>query len=376
MRLLLIALGLTLFLNSTAQKAPTPLEALGKGLNSVEVSNFTSSFNHDKRVESFLAFLKTYKLDYLEDGVTLEYDAQMSLYKIVMFDSGYSYGRYQNELPFKLRWGQTLEEIEKEHSFLDEVSDNPYKRRQTNENYTLDYYFTSGRLSSLKITASNDLLKKELNTTFKAWGFRLLPDGLAVDGDVMSGSGTMTWGDNAAIYKGEWSYGLPHGKGEYSDTFGNKYNGEFKLGFFWGEGQFYSKQQNLSYTGAYVMGKRHGKGKISYSSKVGYVGDWFQDEMRGQGVYLMGTDYYYQGEMFNNNINGKGTLHTPDGRVSGTFKNGKPHGYCEQSTKDGLQSLNGNWRNGKKEGKFLLISGETETVKYYKNDIEVLHDTD
>ncbi len=374
MRLLVIAICSLVLSQANAQNI---LNALGKGLNTQEVDLVMKKLDHERKVESFLPYNKTYKLDFLNDGVVLEFDGQLGLYKITLFDSGYAYQSFKQELPNGIQWGYTLNQVEKVTGFLDEIKDNPYKRRSSNENFMVEYYFTAGRLSSMKITATNKYMQEQVPDLIKTWGFRLLPDGKAVAGDVLAGTGTMTWGENnAVIYQGEWSYGLPHGKGEYVDTFGNKYKGEFKLGFFWGQGDYYSESQNASYTGQYVMGKKHGKGKISYSAKIGYVGDWFQDEMLGSGVYLMGTDYYYQGQMSNNSINGRGTLHTPDGQVTGTFKNGKPHGYCEQSSTDGYIKLAGKWVNGKKEGKFILMSGEQETIKYYANDVEVLENTD
>ena len=74
-----------------------------------------------------------------------------------------------------------------------------------------------------------------------ATGIRLIPDGKKIDGNIVDGQGSMKWGDGVAVYKGEWTYGVPHGKGQYVDSFGNKYEGDFKLGFFWGQGKFYSK---------------------------------------------------------------------------------------------------------------------------------------
>ena len=85
----------------------------------------------------------------------------------------------------------------------------------------------------------------------------------------------MMWGNGAATYQGEWSYGLPHGKGQYIDSFGNKYDGEFKLGFFWGQARFFSETYKYSYTGEFVMGKKHNKGRITYANKTAYDGQWF-----------------------------------------------------------------------------------------------------
>ena len=363
--LLVIAYGLSL--SSIGQNTE---DLLGKGFNSKEVAKFTKPFSESN--ESFLPYLRTYKLDYPSNGISMEFNTDLALYRMVFYDSGHSYSQFKSELPFKLQWKMSLKQIEDKIGMLEEVSDNPFKKLYTKDEYITEFYFVDNRLNLIKITATDNTLKTTAKSVFSGWGFRLLPDGKALEGDVISGTGTMAWGNNAAIYKGEWSYGLPHGEGEYVDSFGNKYSGMFKLGFFWGEGDFYSKQDASSYSGNYVMGKKHGKGKVSYKSMVGYQGDWFQDKMEGYGTYVMGSKYYYVGNMRNNNFNGKGELNTPDGTITGKFRNGKPHGYCVQETSDGFQRLEGVWQNGIKQGEFKLTVNAITKTQYFENDIEII----
>ncbi|MBT8326265.1 MAG: hypothetical protein KJP21_00995 [Bacteroidia bacterium] len=368
-RVLLLVASFVVLSNVTAQ---SPLTYLGKGLNSLEVVNYTSKLERNETIESFLPFQKTYKLDYLSSGATLEYNSDMGLYRISMYDSGYTYNQYALELPYGLSWGMTESQIEAKIGNLEENRENPFKKLYTTDNDITEFYFLDGQISVIKVTATTQKLKEHYISVYRGWGVRLLPDGQYVSGDVVSGNGIMKWGKDIAIYEGEWSYGLPHGKGEYIDSFGNKYSGEFKLGFFWGEGAYYSKTKGYSYTGNYVMGKRHGKGKVTYVNKSGYDGGWFQDLMQGKGVYVMGTSYYYEGEMVNNNFNGKGYLKTPDGSITGSFKDGKPHGYCEQVSEDKTQAMKGNWVNGRKEGSFTLYAFGTEKKMYFENDIEII----
>ena len=220
--------------------------------------------------------------------------------------------------------------------------------------------------------ASQEFAVNSALNSVASWGLRLLPDGRVVSGNVLDGEGVMVWGENAASYDGDWMYGLPHGIGTYIDSFGNQYAGEFKLGFFWGVGSYSSAFYNYDYDGMFIMGKRHGKGEMRYQNGIKYSGDWVQDKMEGIGQYSMGAQYYYQGSMENNSFNGKGVLTTPDGYIKGKFKDGKPHGYCEQYSNQSSQTLSGYWQNGKKEGEFNLNAFGFDRKVIFKNDIEVM----
>ena len=206
------------------------------------------------------------------------------------------------------------------------------------------------------------------------WGIRLLPDGEAKKGNVIDGRGVMVWGNGQAQYDGEWSYGLPHGSGQYIDSFGNSYFGEFKLGFFWGHGKLRSNFYQFEYEGDFLLSKRHGKGEMIYQNGIRYTGDWFADLMQGHGVYSMGANYVYQGQMAENQFDGKGKLTTPEGIIEGNFRNGKPHGQCTQTSTVSGNVLKGKWINGKKEGEFDLTTPLGERKVYYRSDVEVFPD--
>ena len=336
-----------------------------------ELTSLISEFVSDSAEESFLPYLKVFKVNYPKDGIYLEYNSDIALYRVALFDSGHSYMSYKQPLPLGTKWGMTLEEVQEKTNLLEFTKQNDYVRNYITEDYTINFYFTDWRLSHIKITSTVSNLQKKAKEVSAATGVRLLPDGVVKEGNVIDGQGTMMWGNNAALYKGEWSYGLPHGAGQYIDSFGNKYDGEFKLGFFWGNGKFFSKPYQYSYTGKYAMGKKHGKGKIIYSNKTSYDGDWLQDVMHGKGVYFASRNYVYEGEMKNNAFNGKGILETPQGRVKGTFKNGKPHGVCTQESADGLQSIKGRFINGQKNGIFTITSNGETIERLFENDIEI-----
>lgn len=351
--------------------AQAPELLLGLPYNSQEVTQLVSSFNNKKPTESFLPFQQIYKQDYFEDGIAMEFNSDISLYRIKLYDSGYTYQAYKKSLPKDVSWGMNLDQVQKKTGLLEFEPTNQYIGILPIQDYVIQFYFENGRLYHIVCTASMPLLERKIDELIAGTGLRLLPNGTPTEGNVIDGIGTMRWGKAAAMYKGEWAYGLPHGKGQYIDSLGNQYEGEFKLGFFWGEGIYKSKSEKYIYSGTHVMSKRHFIGKIVYGDKNAYEGVWVQDKMQGEGKYYVGVNYLYEGTMKNNAFNGKGILTTPDGTISGSFKNGKPHGYCEQKSTDGQQWAKGNFTNGKKNGTFTISSNGNEREANYEDDIEI-----
>lgn len=366
-----IIIFLFIFTLTPVARAQDLVQCMGRSLNSLEVTYLINQLDREQMTETIMPLSKVYQLDFPADGITLEFDDRFALAQITLYDSGYTYKAYELPMPHRLSWGNSTADIEELTSFIETVPDNPFKGIQQYENYELEYYFTNAKLSSLRLKATPQVLTKHHNDVMRSYGIRLYPDGRLIEGNALDGTATMAWGDGFAVYKGEWSYGVPHGKGKYTDSLGNSYSGEFKLGFFWGLGDFYSKSEQLSYSGQFVMGKRHGKGKSSYPTKVGYLGDWFQDVMNGKGTYIMGNGYLYEGDMLMNNITGKGKLQTPDGMIEGTFKNGRPHGICVQTSLDGTQRLEGRYVNGVRQGKFVLKNPSGEREINYVDGIEM-----
>ena len=352
--------------------AQTSEEILGQPYVAMETTNFLLKLRTSKPNEEFLPYLRLYRLSYALDGISIDFNSDIAAYRISLYDSGYTYQRYKQPLPFNIKWGMSLLEIEELTGVHDPVKGNEYATTLISEGYQMECYFTNKLLSHIRLTASVRSLQTHTEKLKVANQMRLLPNGVIKEGNVIDGSGTMIWGNGTTVYKGEWSYGLPHGRGEYLDTFGNRYAGDFKLGFFWGQGNFYSKAYGYSYSGTYAMSSKHGEGRIQYSDDTKYQGYWVQDNMHGGGVYSMGTRYIYKGEIVQNKLTGQGVVETPDGTISGIFKDGKPNGMCTQTSKDNIQSITGPFKNGKKNGKFTaLVLGE-ERIIYYENDIEIL----
>ncbi len=367
---ILVSLLLTL---SASVNAQSPLAILGEPYVSFELASFTENFKTKKPEITFLPTLKTYIENHTKDGIAMEYDEAMALSGVSLYDSGYTYQRYTGDMPLNIQWGMSLTEVQETIGLgLDFTEDNDFIRKHTTEDYEMACYFLDGKLHHLKIKASTATLAKNMEAIARATGIRLIPDGIKVEGNIRDGEGTMAWGPDVAKYKGEWSYGVPHGRGQYVDSFGNKYEGEFKLGFFWGQGILSSPSAGFVYSGEFAMSKKHGTGRIEYrSQEIIYQGEWVQDMMHGEGNYAIGARYIYRGQVVKNKFTGKGRVETPDGYVDGYFKNGKPHGICTQGTKDGLTTITGNFTNGKKNGVFDLETLGNKRKIIYENDIEV-----
>jgi hypothetical protein len=366
---LFLAVSLLLLYRADAQ---TSDKILGQPYVALETTDFLLNLSTNKPSEEFLPYLRLYRLSYYQDGISIDFNSDIAVYRVSLYDSGYTYQRYKQPLPFEIKWGMSLLEIEELTGIHDAVKGNEYATTLISEDYQMECYFTDKLLSHMRLTASVKVLQKHTEKLKAANQMRLLPNGVVKEGNVIDGSGTMIWGNGTAVYKGKWSYGLPHGRGEYLDTFGNRYAGDFKLGFFWGQGDFYSKAYGYSYSGAYAMSSKHGEGRIQYNDDTKYQGYWVQDNMHGGGVYSIGNRYIYKGEVVQNKLTGQGIVETPDGTISGTFKEGKPNGVCTQTSKDNIQSITGPFKNGKKDGKFsVTVLGDIRTV-YYENDIEIL----
>ncbi|KAL4773398.1 hypothetical protein BDW60DRAFT_185014 [Aspergillus nidulans var. acristatus] len=63
------------------------------------------------------------------------------------------------------------------------------------------------------------------------------------------------------------------------------YSGDFVKGYYHGKGKHISDSA-ATYTGDYVLGKRHGKGFMEYPTGDTYDGDWFEDQCHGQGTFV------------------------------------------------------------------------------------------
>ena len=83
-RILCISALFCLGINVQAQSLN---DLMGKPLNDKALQEFISQLDSEP-VESFIPFRKSYKLSYTKAGIELEFNADLSLYQVNLFDSG------------------------------------------------------------------------------------------------------------------------------------------------------------------------------------------------------------------------------------------------------------------------------------------------
>lgn len=79
--------------------AQSPDFLLGLPYNSPELTKLILQFEDKTPTESFLPFQQTYKQDYFKEGISMEYNSDISLFRVKLYDSGYSFQKYSLLLP-------------------------------------------------------------------------------------------------------------------------------------------------------------------------------------------------------------------------------------------------------------------------------------
>jgi len=126
-------------------------------------------------------------------------------------------------------------------------------------------------------------------------------------------------GDQQSFYQGEFfnqtHYNLINthfpcikdGQGQYFYNDGRLFVGEFAMNFRHGQGKMEWPTKNLSYTGQYVKGLKHGHGFIRYSDEY-YAGSFVAGKKHGKGLYVYADGSHYYGSFENDEKHGKGRL--------------------------------------------------------------------
>ncbi|MEO6758305.1 MAG: caspase family protein, partial [Saprospiraceae bacterium] len=141
-------------------------------------------------------------------------------------------------------------------------------------------------------------------------------------GNCQTGTGTYRY-SSISTYSGQFVKGLRHGKGKMTLQNGNVYEGQFSNGHIQGQG-------NMTYTN----GDR-------------YVGSWMNDQPNGEGKYFFKTRERYEGQMVNGEFDGSGTMFYTDGAFYiGGWKDNRKNGVGKLVTPDG-KTTTGTWNQGK-----------------------------
>lgn len=152
-----------------------------------------------------------------------------------------------------------------------------------------------------------------------------------------------------------------------------------------GVGTFQYANPFFRYEGEYVMGKKHGKGKLFFGDGREYEGDFNEGEITGSGVMTWSNGQRYEGEFVKGERCGYGLLKSSslfyDGMwkdnlysgmgvlkdkekgiiIDGTFEKHKGSGNCLVTTLEGDVLYQGELENGMKNGHGVSNS---EGLKY------------
>lgn len=360
-------------LNANAQnKKYRPFEdMIGQSASYPPLAELLFKLDSGQTSETFTLSLNEYEIRSYENGVALIFNHNFVLKEIHLYDSGYLYTRYQDSLPGELMFDMKYKDFTN-FKYPDYTADtfNTFVFNRKYKFFNAKVYFKAGHIELVKLIAKPDYIKQRDSELRPMWGMRIIPDGKCVSGNCFKGEGTMEW-PGGLRYSGSWESGTPHGKGSFKDSTGLAYSGEFHLGFLWGNGKLNMPKQ-YEYEGQFILGKRAGFGTANYTNGTRYEGKWEEGLMQGSGHFWYSETYHYIGEMVNNQFNGSGKLYTPEGYIEGSFKNGKPHGYCEQVVLSSHTSLSGYWVDGKKEGTFALHNPVTGTTRLnFENNIQI-----
>jgi hypothetical protein len=345
---------------------------IGKTVYESGLGNYMLGLDSVQYNESFNLALNEYEMRIFSRGVDLVFNQNFVLKEVRWYRSGNLYTKHEGSLPYGLTFDKhKLTDFDNyKYPEFEVDSFNKYVYHRVENGLKTKLYFRKGTIELVKLTATDSLLQASDYASRALWGIRIVPDGKCIKGNCFMGSGEMQW-PTSLQYSGNWESGISHGFGSFMDSTGITYIGDFKLGFLWGDGSLQVPGQ-YNYTGDFMFGRRMGNGKATFQNGTRYRGQWFNDKMQGYGHFWFSETYHYEGQFVNNQFNGRGTLFSPEGHVEGTFKNGRPHGYCKQVNITSKSTLAGNWVNGKKEGVFELTSPVTGTRKItFKNDIEI-----
>ncbi len=336
-----------------------PLTGLIQTIDSGQLEEIFSLTNNEYEMRSY------------EMGISLIFNQNFVLKEIQFYDSGYVFSAFEGELPMALDFSMRLSDFANYKYDAFEVDTfNKYIYHGDLGLGHAKVYFKNKHIELVKFSVNDSFLTAQNQLLQSEWGMRIIPGGQCISGDCFVGKGEMRW-PTSLQYKGDWESGIPNGVGTFSDSTGMAYTGGFRLGFLWGQGVL-SVPKGVLYQGDFVLGRRTGYGNATFSNGTRYEGQWYRDLMHGDGHFWFSEKYHYNGEFRNNQFNGKGKLVSPEGYVEGSFRNGKPHGFCKQVVNGSQTSLSGTWVNGKKEGDFDLYSplSGSATVRF-ENDIEM-----
>ena len=161
------------------------------------------------------------------------------------------------------------------------------------------------------------------------------------------GYGRLAYDRAGRWYEGDWKHGRWTGQGQLSNGDGDFYEGGLKNDHKHGrgimrfangrtfEGEYVhgqmidgkmTYQDGSTYTGMWVDGMRHGRGRCIFTDQSTYEGEFREGEFYGYGKMSWSDGGWYEGEWWIGEMRGHGTEIRPDGslRHEGQWCKGQP----------------------------------------------------
>ena len=136
-----------LFISINLCSAQSPTRLIAQPYNSLELTNLRASFDTINPVrEAMIPATRIYQEEYMAEGISMQYNRDFALIRISLYDSGYTYKAYKQELPKNTKWDMTLDQVQKRTGLLDIDEVNIYVRRYVTEDDVTDFYFTDVNL--------------------------------------------------------------------------------------------------------------------------------------------------------------------------------------------------------------------------------------
>ena len=154
--------------------------------------------------------------------------------------------------------------------------------------------------------------------------------------------------DGGDVYEGETRNGKRHGKGKYT----------------WSDGSFYD--------GEWKDGNENGHGIKKYINVGVYDGEWKDGDENGHGIMKYINGDVYDGEWKGGNENGHGTMTYANGdRYDGEWKDGYENDHGMLTFANG-NSYDGDWVNGEMNGNGIYTYANGEKYKVTCKEDEII----
>ena len=133
-----------------------------------------------------------------------------------------------------------------------------------------------------------------------------------------------------AVYRGDWDQDQKSGFGTQTNSDGSKYEGEFKMNQYHGNGSMWIKKGKKSvkqYTGGWIDGQMCGFGTYYLDNGDVYKGQWVANKRAGEGRIDYPNGDYFIGQWVVDVQRGFGTMYLKNGNVfEGLYRDGVKDG--------------------------------------------------